>query len=140
VVEHTYDPIKTMKIVERLLKQGGRAYIEVPNFQSFSRRWSGEYWYPWEVPRHLFMFSTNNLKLLIEKAGLTIEMMKTENGNFWAWDKTYKLEEKKGERFETRPIMIGSDRPKFFLLKGLSAINRMIRPQTGDFICCWVKK
>jgi SAM-dependent methyltransferase len=140
VVEHTFDPVKTMKLVFDLLKPGGRAYIEVPNFDSFSRRRSGAYWYPWETPRHLFMFSPENLMLLIEQCGLKVEKIKTENGNFWAWDKTYKLEEQCGERLETRPVNRVRYKPIFTVMRTLSAINRFIKPMNGDFICCWVKK
>lgn len=140
VVEHTFDPVQTMELVTKLLKPGGTAYIEVPNFDSFSRRRSGKYWYPWETPRHLFMFSPDNLKRLVEQCGLTLERLKTENGNFWAWDKTYKLEEKLGKPFASRPVNRLCDKPAIFALRLLSAINRLVRPMSGDFICCWVRK
>ena len=69
VVEHIADPLDFLKLVFKLLKKGGTIYVEVPNYESFSRKYSQQYWYAWETPRHLLMFSPKTISGLFEKAG-----------------------------------------------------------------------
>jgi 2-polyprenyl-3-methyl-5-hydroxy-6-metoxy-1,4-benzoquinol methylase len=44
-LEHVYNPVSFLQKVKNLLKPGGIAYIEVPNFKSFGQRISKQYWF-----------------------------------------------------------------------------------------------
>jgi SAM-dependent methyltransferase len=70
VLEHLYEPRQVMMKVADWLKPGGIFYVLVPNVDSAEARVFGSYWHGLELPRHLFHFSPQSLKLLAESAGL----------------------------------------------------------------------
>lgn len=136
VLEHVASPVDTLKKVKELLKPGGIVYAEVPNYESFSRKRSQEYWYPWETPRHLFMFSPQTLEQAFKESGLEIIKIETVVYNFFAWESTYKLEEKLGRKLDSRPFITKSDKLKILLLSLSARISRLLKPSSGDFVCC----
>lgn len=69
VIEHVYDPLSILQDCYRLLKKGGRLWIETPNLDSQGHVEFGRYWRGLEPPRHLVIFTTNSLRTLIEKIG-----------------------------------------------------------------------
>jgi 2-polyprenyl-3-methyl-5-hydroxy-6-metoxy-1,4-benzoquinol methylase len=69
VLEHIHDPVATLAKVRRLLKPGGLLVLQVPNYRSAAARWAGPRWTAWDVPRHLYHFSSRSLKTLLEKSG-----------------------------------------------------------------------
>ncbi len=94
VVEHFYDPLEAMKKVRTLLKPGGTVYIEVPNAEGIGAQMSKEYWYGWDAPRHLFMFTPETLKNTVNEAGLSITKLRTRVWDSFPWADTYIREEK----------------------------------------------
>jgi 2-polyprenyl-3-methyl-5-hydroxy-6-metoxy-1,4-benzoquinol methylase len=73
VLEHVYDPEWQVRELKRLLKPGGRIFIAVPNFKSADARHYGEFWAAYDVPRHLWHFSTNSIKKLFAAEGMNVE-------------------------------------------------------------------
>lgn len=71
VLEHLYEPRKTIAKVAEWLKPGGIFYVLVPNVDSAEGRVFRSYWHGLELPRHLFHYSPASLKFLAESAGLT---------------------------------------------------------------------
>jgi len=71
LIEHLPDPNRFMAEIARILKPGGYLYIRTPSSKALGRRIFGKYWFPNEVPRHLVMFSPENLTLLAQRHGLT---------------------------------------------------------------------
>ncbi len=71
-LEHIYDPKAALARFAQLLKPGGRLYLGVPNYDSFSARFWGPYWYNLSVPIHLNFFSPKSLERYLEEAGFTI--------------------------------------------------------------------
>ncbi len=71
LIEHLPDPNSFMSEVARILKPGGYLYIRTPSSKALGRKIFGKYWFPNEVPRHLVMFSPENLALLARRHGLT---------------------------------------------------------------------
>ena len=140
VLEHVTSPRNTLKKVKELLKPGGIVYIEVPNYESFSRKTSGEYWYAWETPRHLYTFSPDTLKRFIQESGLTVAKIETKVENLFYWDNTYKQEETSGKKLEIRPFANKLDKIKIDFLHLASKLSHLFNPSSGDFICCWAKK
>ena len=75
VLEHVYDPRRTLLEIRRILKDDGRCEFEIPNFQSFeSARYKGA-WNALDVPRHISHFTAPVLERLIRECGLRLRAM-----------------------------------------------------------------
>ncbi len=77
VLEHVHNPLQVLTEVSRILKNNGRFYCSVPNFDSFQNRNFGKYWRALDVPRHLYFFTPNTLSILFEKSSLRIIKMRS---------------------------------------------------------------
>jgi len=83
VLEHLHDPVKTLRIAQRLLKQEGILILQVPNYKGAVARWTGHGWSAWDVPRHLYHFSHQSMDILLEKSGYeTIHWVTSSVGTF----------------------------------------------------------
>lgn len=69
-LEHVYGPVEMLREVERILKPGGVAVLEVPNWDSWTRRCFGSWWFPLLLPQHLQHFTRRHLARCCELAGL----------------------------------------------------------------------
>lgn len=67
VLEHVPDLNERMRQVKRMLHQDGQLFIAVPNIESPDARHYKEYWAGLDVPRHLYHFSSDSMKTLLEK-------------------------------------------------------------------------
>ena len=72
VLEHLEDPMRMLSEIRRLLKDDGRALIGVPNFGSSEAKLGKYCWFHLDVPRHLYHFNEQNLKQLLDMAGLKV--------------------------------------------------------------------
>jgi SAM-dependent methyltransferase len=68
-LEHMRDPVATLRELRRVLRPGGLAIIEVPNFGSLLRSALGRHWFPLLVPQHLQHFEAPSLRRCLEAAG-----------------------------------------------------------------------
>ncbi|NBC56884.1 MAG: methyltransferase domain-containing protein [Bacteroidetes bacterium] len=68
-LEHDYKPEKHLKHLRSISKPETKLIIEVPNFDSVSRQKFGKDWAGWHTPRHISLFSPNNIKLLLQNSG-----------------------------------------------------------------------
>lgn len=73
VLEHLYNPVETLLETSRILKPGGVAIISLPNFNSVERMAFGEYWFPLQLPHHLYFFTPRTIRKTVEKAGMRLE-------------------------------------------------------------------
>jgi len=79
VLEHVENPWDYLKAAKRNLKKEGKIVIGVPNFQSLEFHFAKEYWFHLQPEFHLWHFSPKSLKMLLQKAGFSIE-----NSDYWA--------------------------------------------------------
>lgn len=67
VLEHLYDPAKYLESVHSILKDNGLLVVAVPNHNSYDAGLYGEYWAAWDVPRHLWHFNPETIRVFCEK-------------------------------------------------------------------------
>jgi 2-polyprenyl-3-methyl-5-hydroxy-6-metoxy-1,4-benzoquinol methylase len=67
VLEHVHGLNQRIDEIYRLLTPGGYAVIAVPNYQSADAKKYKEYWAAFDVPRHLYHFSSDIIKSLFQK-------------------------------------------------------------------------
>lgn len=62
VIEHVHHPLDLLAACHRLLKPGGRLWIETPNIDAQGHRDFGSAWRGLEPPRHLVLFTRSSLE------------------------------------------------------------------------------
>ena len=72
VLEHVHELHKYVEQVKNLLKAEGKAFIAVPNYNSYDASKYQEFWAAYDVPRHLYHFSPRSMRLLLEKHGMRV--------------------------------------------------------------------
>jgi SAM-dependent methyltransferase len=72
VLEHVHDLQNTLDHLKRVLKPEGVMYIAVPNHKSSDALHYGGSWAAWDVPRHLYHFSPDAMRTLMQRKGLTV--------------------------------------------------------------------
>ena len=72
VLEHVPNLEEYISSLKQLLKPNGTLYIAVPNHKSFDAKHYGKFWAAYDVPRHLWHFSQNSIKLLFEKQKMKV--------------------------------------------------------------------
>jgi 2-polyprenyl-3-methyl-5-hydroxy-6-metoxy-1,4-benzoquinol methylase len=77
VLEHVLEPGKYIEKVADLLAPDGKLIVEVPNFNSWSRKLTGKYWLGLDLNYHLFFFTPRSLSLLLENCGFKIMLIHT---------------------------------------------------------------
>ncbi len=71
VIEHLYDPVGALRLAHKLLKPGGRLWLDTPNIESLGHARYGGNWRGLEPPRHLVIFGPQSIRLAMEQAGFS---------------------------------------------------------------------
>ncbi len=69
VLEHLHNPSAVLSHLYMAMKPNGVLILSVPNFNSWSRRIFGQFWYGLQLPTHLFHFTEPSLRKTLEKKG-----------------------------------------------------------------------
>ena len=78
VLEHLFDPLRTLRACTRLLRSGGILFLYVPNYDSASRLLMGtDAHFIWPT-HHLNYYTPVTISRLMEREGLAAEYMATE--------------------------------------------------------------
>lgn len=137
VLEHTFDPLATMKRVRQFIKPTSQVYVEVPNAAGAGAIISGKYWFGWDAPRHLYMFTLETLSRLLVEAGFRIDRIETKPWDSFEWALNWESEEHSGSRIKDRP-RIGKDQESRVRTLRREADNLYRQdPTKGDLIRCW---
>jgi len=80
VLEHLPDPNGYAASVRRLLRRGGRFWVEVPNSLSLTARMFNLEWLHADPEHHFWAFSLTGLRALLDRHGFTIEQT-----YHWSW-------------------------------------------------------
>lgn len=84
VLEHTPDPRKFLRAVQRRLAPDGYAILSFPNFDAPFRKLWGHRWLHWHIPYHYNFFTRQSFKELANSAGLRVKKIRTITPNLWA--------------------------------------------------------
>ncbi len=76
-LEHDYTPLENLKSLKTISKKSTKLIIEIPNFDSESRKKYGKNWSGWHTPRHISLFSPKNIELLLKKSGWEVSKIMT---------------------------------------------------------------
>lgn len=68
-LEHDYNPAKTIQKLSTIAKPSTRLIIEVPNYDSSSRRQFKSNWAGYHTPRHTALYTPKTMKTLLNKNG-----------------------------------------------------------------------
>ena len=76
-LEHDYTPLENLTYLKSISKPTTTLIVEVPNFESESRKKYGENWAGWHTPRHTSLFSPDNIELIFNKSGWKVSKILT---------------------------------------------------------------
>lgn len=76
-LEHDYTPKENLTYLKSISKSSTTLIIEIPNFDSSSRKKFGENWAGWHTPRHTSLFSPNNVAVLLNNSGWEVDKILT---------------------------------------------------------------
>jgi len=69
VLEHTQDPSRVLKEIQRILKPEGFIFLSLPNADSYENYLFGRNWCGWDVPRHYITFTQASIQMYLSKMG-----------------------------------------------------------------------
>ena len=71
VIEHLLEPIKTLKLIYKMLKPGGVIFLETPNIGSIGARLKGKNWSQIMPPEHINYFTHKSIRYALKEVGFT---------------------------------------------------------------------
>ena len=81
-LEHLEDPLGILKKARTLLKEGGKIFVDVPNFGSLSSSILGRRW-PYLAPEeHIHHFESRTLRKAVKMAGFKVIFESSHSGIF----------------------------------------------------------
>jgi SAM-dependent methyltransferase len=79
VIEHLRDPGAALVRARGALRSDGVLYLATPDARALSAAVFGRYWWGYEVPRHIVVFSRDGLRRLVEAHGFRVV------GEWWSF-------------------------------------------------------
>lgn len=130
VIEHVHDPLGMLQSCYRLLKVGGKLWLETPNIESFGHRVFGRFWRGLEPPRHLVVYSRDALQSNLNEAGFEQNIWIRNYGvPKFMWKASRKALSDSGESLNAfNPIA------RTYLGHYLADILEYLRPQGREFL------
>jgi 2-polyprenyl-3-methyl-5-hydroxy-6-metoxy-1,4-benzoquinol methylase len=119
VLEHFQDPFRYAGDIKRLLKPGGVCLAALPNSSSSDALFYRENWAAFDVPRHLWHFTSDTFRMFIEKEGFKITRISTLP--FDVFYISILSEKNKGTKV---PFLKGMIRGSWFFVKTLFDKNK----------------
>lgn len=83
VLEHSLDPLNSLRGIRKVLKKGGFFIATFPNARGWGAKKYGAKWLHWHVPYHLQFFSRNSLQIAGERTGFKISSIQMITSSEW---------------------------------------------------------
>lgn len=83
VIEHTIDPIHTLREIAVVLKPGGVAVLSTPNPSGWGAWLFGKRWINWHAPYHLQFFSKKSILQAAKHSGFEVLSNMTVTSSNW---------------------------------------------------------
>ena len=77
IIEHVKNPCDLLTEVHRVLKRGDKIVITTPNVNAIAKLLKGNQWVGFSDPSHLYLFTSDSLKFLVEKNGFIVIKLET---------------------------------------------------------------
>ncbi|MFA6355260.1 MAG: class I SAM-dependent methyltransferase [Candidatus Paceibacterota bacterium] len=77
VLEHVESPEEYIEKIYEILESKGILFIEVPNYNAWSRRLTLNHWLALDLKHHLFFFTPKSLTDLLEKYNFKVKKLET---------------------------------------------------------------
>lgn len=90
-LEHIENPIETLHKLSLKLAENGIIIVEVPNLDSFHKRYMKSRWTGYFSPYHEFVFSKRSLEVVAEKLNLSVKIETTEPPIFGVYFMQYNI-------------------------------------------------
>ena len=71
-LEHTTDPNAYLQKARGWLKEDGILVVDVPNYAGHDATKTWDHWVGWQIPYHLYHFTSDSLKAMLHKHGFAI--------------------------------------------------------------------
>ncbi|HNQ61974.1 MAG TPA: class I SAM-dependent methyltransferase [Bacteroidia bacterium] len=81
VLEHLLKPHEVLNDLHLHLNPGGKIFILVPNYKSFSAKVFGRYWGWWQVPVHINHFNESSITALSDSTHFKKELVRYRGGD-----------------------------------------------------------
>lgn len=75
-LEHDYHPLETLKQMKQVSHENTRMLIEVPNYNSWTRKVQKSHWEGYHTPRHTAIYEPKTIAKLLENSGWKAESIK----------------------------------------------------------------
>ncbi len=131
-LEHVHSPRSTLSTIRELLKPAGKAVFWVPNAASLDAWLFGTFWRGLDAPRHLYIFTPDTMRRLLESAGIRITGISySPVPNDWAgsvelWLRARGMPERTARRFGVgSPLAMAAWLPISALAAALNTSGRM---------------
>ena len=72
MLEHTKDPISLILSLKKLLNDGGKIIIGLPNYDSYDNFIYKGNWAGYDLPRHIYHFNRSSFAYFVEKTQMKI--------------------------------------------------------------------
>jgi len=77
IIEHVKSPCDLLMEVHRVLKRGAKIVITTPNVNAIAKLLKRKQWVGFSDPTHLYLFTSDSLKFLVEKNGFIVMRLET---------------------------------------------------------------
>jgi len=82
VIEHIENPIGFLKKAGEVMKGDGILLVGTPNVDGWMRSILGRRWYPYCPEEHFYLYNTETLSNVLEKAGFTVLRVRKANNHY----------------------------------------------------------
>ena len=140
VLEHVHDPLGLMEECYRILKPGGVVVMMTPNLTGWGHsRFKGD-WTLLDSPRHLMLFSPENARTLLQKAGFRRGRVRTSARAAFVYFAMAELNRRLGRLDGLKGGWPGWAMRRGYVQHLIENFLMVVNPQIGDELVIMAKK